>query len=812
MSELTNIHARSVKDLTTPTNLPADPNALDQVKLVAGNFPAEYAGNEAVTVRMIKEQVAQGLEPELDEVHQKINQEETRAKAVEDLLIRNKAEKTYVDSELEAQTQEVNVALSQLSTAASKYYSTLAEANQQIAYIGVNELVYVGNYDGAEGLYYKANVDSTNLTKSNYDPLTKAKNYVDANGMFKPKTYASAVDFNTLTTYGTHTFLSGTVWNNSTNKPEQTAQWGHVLVFPTTANVITQVAIMGNVTKTFAMRLRTDTGVWQSWGYFHSFDKILELLKADIVNVMSAQRTSSTINQLNPVKVLTNREVQADGTLSNTTYAVSSDLIYCFNKDSIYVSGLQANYTEIRYYRFLNQNGLFISGGGIASGSNEGYIPVPYGAYSFQITLKSSNNLNALDLSIAQVEYGATKTDYVAYAAGAISHINGIALADTQFSLNRAAAGKNLFDKSTALIGYEIYHDGRVLAQATSITSAPIIVKGLSNITISGLVQNPETVRYGVFKDSSDAILSVVHIPTSATYATSATFAIPANAKTFQFSIKQRSASTPNLNIVQVESGTNITAYEEYKRGFSELNGVPVVAQSTTSQTTQTSRAFGAKYLMFGDSITQTSDVDNGDITGTTLRSNWPKFAKDQLQMSDYKNYAKSGASFREYTGQLTWQKISHQVQTAITNAENPDVIVLACGTNDATTILGTYETAMSKDIADLDLSKTAEAMRWSLYKIRENFPNAVCFYCTQLQRASTETSEREDANNLMVKLAKRYGFNIIDCMYESGIVKDFEVASKPGRYLYDGLHPNVDGQRVQANLIVSRIIERMMY
>lgn len=631
----------------------------------------------------------------------------------------------------------------------------------------------------------------------------------NANAMFKPKTYASAVDFNTLTTYGTHTFLNGTVWNDSTNRPEQTVQWGHVLVFPTTANVITQVAIMGNVTKTFAMRLRTDTGVWQSWGYFHSFDKTLELLKSDVDSLLNAQRTSSTVNLLDPSKVTLNYDVRPDGTVLNVANSAVSGLIYCFNKESIYVSGLQSNNAAPRWYRFLDQNGVYISGGYINTGINEGYIPVPSGAYSFQISLKSSNNTNPLDSSTAQIEFSTTKTPYVAYAAGAISHINGIALADTQFSLNSVGAGKNLFDKSTALIGYEVYNDGRVLAQASSIASAPIIVKGLSNITVSGLVQNPELVRYCVFKDAAGTVLTVVSI---ATTATSATFTVPLNSETFQFSIKQRSTATPDLNIVQVEGGTNITAYEGYKRGFSKLNGMPVVAQSTSSQAAQTSRAFGAKYLMFGDSITQTGDVDNGDITGTTFRSNWPKFAKDMLKMSDYKNYARSGASFREYAGQLTWQKISHQVQTAITNAENPNVIVLACGTNDANTILGTYETAMSKNIVDLDLANTAEAMRWALYKIKENFPNAVCFYCTQLQRADVETTDRETANNLMVKLAKRYGFNIIDCMNESGIVKDFEVWQANGRYLSDGLHPNIAGQQVQANLIVSRIIERMSY
>lgn len=92
----------------------------------------------------------------------------------------SKADLAYVNSKF-ASIDTLNTALSQLNTAASKYYSTLAEANQQIAYMGVNELVYVGNYGGAEGLYYKANEGSTNLTKSNYDPLTKAKAYADAN-------------------------------------------------------------------------------------------------------------------------------------------------------------------------------------------------------------------------------------------------------------------------------------------------------------------------------------------------------------------------------------------------------------------------------------------------------------------------------------------------------------------------------------------------------------------------------------------------------------------------------------------------------
>ena len=199
MSELTNIHARAVKDLTTPTELPADPDALDQVKLVAGNFPKEYSGSEALTLGMVKDLAAHGREAELEEVQQRITQEETRAIEAENLLNQNKAEKTYVDSELEAQdikvnnqlseqtqavntalseqTQVVNTALSQLSTAANKFYPTLAEANAAIANIAVNQPVTVGEAGANGGLWYKATSGATTLTKSAYDPLTQSKSF-----------------------------------------------------------------------------------------------------------------------------------------------------------------------------------------------------------------------------------------------------------------------------------------------------------------------------------------------------------------------------------------------------------------------------------------------------------------------------------------------------------------------------------------------------------------------------------------------------------------------------------------------------------
>ncbi len=74
-----------------------------------------------------------------------------------------KADKTYVDN-----------ALSGFTNGASKFYPTLAEATADIANIGIKDKVDIGETANG-GIWYKATVGATTLTKSAYDPLTQAK-------------------------------------------------------------------------------------------------------------------------------------------------------------------------------------------------------------------------------------------------------------------------------------------------------------------------------------------------------------------------------------------------------------------------------------------------------------------------------------------------------------------------------------------------------------------------------------------------------------------------------------------------------------
>ncbi len=187
MSELTNIHARAVKDLTTPTELPVDTDALDQVKLVAGNFPPEYAGNEAMTVGMIKELAAEGREEEIQEVIQQITELENNSKEYVDNQLSLKAPqattytKTEVDNALSTKApQATTYTKVEVDTKFSAYvggrkaYTTLALAQAAQSSLPANTAIEVTNDPTAanNGTYQW---NGTTLTKSSYDPLTQAK-------------------------------------------------------------------------------------------------------------------------------------------------------------------------------------------------------------------------------------------------------------------------------------------------------------------------------------------------------------------------------------------------------------------------------------------------------------------------------------------------------------------------------------------------------------------------------------------------------------------------------------------------------------
>lgn len=215
------------------------------------------------------------------------------------------------------------------------------------------------------------------------------------------------------------------------------------------------------------------------------------------------------------------------------------------------------------------------------------------------------------------------------------------------------------------------------------------------------------------------------------------------------------------------------------------------------------------KYMLFGDSITQTGDPDNGNF-GIGFRANWWVTSNSELRAKSFMNFARSGASYREYPTQLTWQKISHQISYSLTTGYVPDVIIMSCATNDALTKLGTYEDAIAKNFADLDMTYTADAMRWAYQTLSQNYPKAKLFTCLPIQLAAVEPHTRQPLNDLLIKMANRYGFEVINVGGECGIVKDFEIPGAAGRDLYDGVHPNASGILKIASVITPAVRKRL--
>ena len=399
------------------------------------------------------------------------------------------------------------------------------------------------------------------------------------------------------------------------------------------------------------------------------------------------------------------------------------------------------------------------------------------------------------------IPYLHTLSDYIGISSGALEPL-----------LDIGVVSKNIFNKDTVRIGYEVNgNNSQVLPHVDSVVSPDINVEGMSNIYLSGLptyniggASNLGYDRYYAFYDESGVPLagSLGTIPRSAT---EQLVNVPDNAKEFAFTIYQRKLTSEpeDVSTIMVEEGRTKSRFEPYELGMVGIAGYKFKTGTTTDETLPTEGKVG---LFFGDSITQTAVVsDDGVEYDEGRRSNWPKFAYDMLKLGDMWNYAQSGASFKDRSLEPR-QYLGHQVDTAISNDRPADIIVVSCGTNDGAATIGDYGIAMSKSsLSELDVTNLYESIRYSFWKLRTHYPNATMYAALPIQRVARE--QPQELIEAITKMAHRYNFIIIDGLRESGIVRDFETVGSNGRYLEDGLHPNVDGQIKMAKLY-SRVIK----
>ena len=403
------------------------------------------------------------------------------------------------------------------------------------------------------------------------------------------------------------------------------------------------------------------------------------------------------------------------------------------------------------------------------------------------------------------VEVGYTDGNW--YYHNGTEWVSGGVYQSTGINKTLVTMSKNIFDKTKIITRKEVYSNGTFSVQADSAISGYIDIPVGSGVDlyISGLTPYATGMdRYIWFY--TDAKATIGTLQNIDNLIGEKYFTIPENARYVAFSIYQRktSAETINLDTIQVEFGAVKTDYVPFKQGISRIDALPIAADF--GDIVITPKTSGKKLLIFGDSISETASISEDGLTYTEgNRSNWPAFAKAPLAIT-YKNYARSGARYKDQAivGDVR-KSLSAQINMALANGETADIVVVSAGANDGSASLGNYDTAMAKTtLVSLDRSLLYEAIRWTMWKIRTNYPNAVCFAATPIHRASAEPIS--DLNTAIIKMANRYNFIVIDATNKSGIVRDFEIAGAQGRYLYDGLHPGTSGQQLMADLYASEI------
>lgn len=337
--------------------------------------------------------------------------------------------------------------------------------------------------------------------------------------------------------------------------------------------------------------------------------------------------------------------------------------------------------------------------------------------------------------------------------------------------------GKNKFSPQKYLPGYEIYIGGVIQAYATSAamyyTSIP---SDAIFMYLSGFQDFATETTKGIgFYTSTKTFISRSTVGDNTHFIVP----IPANAAYFTLTLYGRvtSGETKDLSTYQVEFYGE-TEFEAYIESLQNRLLFPKHDVST----------WGKTMICAGDSIMETStDWTLDGVTYTELgRDNWPTYAAGRLKVSKFKNYAASGAAWKNGV-QTEKQKILNQITTAISHAGfTPDIIVINGGTNDGIANLGSFATAMSKaTLGDLDKTIFYEALRWGMWTLKNTWPDAKCFLGDVLPRSSNPESYYVDVNTAIQEMANQYGYIYVD-QTGAGINTTTDLS--------DGLHPNHAG------------------
>lgn len=200
----------------------------------------------------------------------------------------------------------------------------------------------------------------------------------------------------------------------------------------------------------------------------------------------------------------------------------------------------------------------------------------------------------------------------------------------------------------------------------------------------------------------------------------------------------------------------------------------------------------GKRLLVVGDSITATSNSYANVLTAR----------HDAVLIK----HAESGARVHREEVEQTWRVLS-ETFTAIPDDTNPDVILIAAGTND---LNGSVKNI--GDFSDRVTTTFYGALHILIKGLRVKFKDARIGYISPIAKASARTYPQDESNINYIKtkaikeVCSYYSIPVWDGMANLGFhpADDEQIKSK---LMPDGLHPSAEGHEWYANRIEGFIL-----
>lgn len=202
--------------------------------------------------------------------------------------------------------------------------------------------------------------------------------------------------------------------------------------------------------------------------------------------------------------------------------------------------------------------------------------------------------------------------------------------------------------------------------------------------------------------------------------------------------------------------------------------------------------------LIFGDSITKTHTIGaNGSLTYS--KTNWTKHAMDILGIDNWYNFAQDGATWHDWNCGDTYCTFKKQFDLAKTKQIDPDIVIVSLGTNDYQYAhTDTFDDVIVvQDIDTLDRTNLYGALRWAMWSITNEYPDAVVYICTPISRPDFTAGVGAYMVEAITSMAEMYGYKVINGKSTSGLNVQNETWGASGRYTSDGLHPNETGKLI---------------